>query len=56
MQVWIITSLRHADPPPPSKVAISVFFIQKVTQCSKTNEMTIFLFLRFLVFEIWSIH
>ena len=31
------------------------FFVEIVVQCSKINEKLIFWFLRFLVFELWSI-
>ena len=38
--------------PPPKKKSRLFFLVQKVAQCSVTNEESIY---RFLVFEIWSI-
>jgi len=44
-----LTTCRH--PPPPLKSGKIGFLVQKVSQCSETNEKSIF---RFLVFEILS--
>jgi len=44
-----LTTCRH--PPPPLKSGKIGFLVQKVAQCSETDEKSIF---RFLVFEIRS--
>ena len=38
-------------PPPLSKRAVFIFLVQKIAQCSETNEKSI---LRLLVFQIFS--
>ena len=45
-----VPSYRHAD----AQMWLNWVFGQKVAHCSKTNEKLIFLFMRFLVFEIES--
>ena len=41
-------------PPPPQKEPFLVLFcVQNVTQCSETNEKSIFRYMRFLFFEVW---
>ena len=51
---FLVNDMQNATPPPPLSSKGDDFLVQKVAQCSEMNEKSIFRFLRFLVFKIWS--
>ena len=53
---WPCPSKQHVDPhPSPLKKSCFHFPVQKIVQGSETHEKSISQFLRFLVFEVWSV-
>ena len=48
--------VKNMQIPPSFRSGHIGVLVQKNAQCSETNEKSIFRFLRYLVFEIWSLN